>query len=140
AVATEATNLASFRKFNSLNGITVYDFRGESNYDSMQLTLSRQTGARLQYFVAYTLGRSRGTLGGEYNSIDPYDPKRTYGVLGEDRTHVLNVSWNAFLPDAAKGAMNNPIGRGLLDGWQVSGISSLASGIPIRLSFGGGAA
>jgi hypothetical protein len=140
AVATEATNLASFRKFNSLNGITVYDFRGESNYDSMQLTLSRQTGARLQYFVAYTLGRSRGTLGGEYNSIDPYDPKRTYGVLGEDRTHVLNVSWNAFLPDAAKGAMNNPIGRGLLDGWQVSGISSLASGIPIRLSFGGDAA
>jgi hypothetical protein len=140
AVASEATNLSAFRKFNSLSGITVYDFRGESQYDSMQLTLSRQTGARLQYFVAYTLGRSRGTLGGEYSSIDPYDPRRTYGVLGEDRTHVLNVSWNAFLPDAAKGGLNNPVGRALLDGWQVSGISSVASGIPIRLSFGGDAA
>jgi hypothetical protein len=140
AVASEGTNLSAFRKFNSLSGITVYDFRGESKYDSMQLTLSRQTGARLQYFVAYTLGRSHGTLGGEYSSIDPYDPKRTYGVLGEDRTHVLNVSWNAFLPDAAKGGLNNPVGRALLDGWQVSGISSVASGIPIRLSFGGDAA
>jgi hypothetical protein len=140
AVASVGTNLSSFRKFNSLSGITVYDFRGESNYDSMQVTLSRQTGARLQYFVAYTLGRSRGTLGGEYSSIDPYDPKRTYGVLGEDRTHVLNVSWNAFLPDAAKGGLNNPVGRALLDGWQVSGISSVASGIPLRLSFGGDAA
>jgi hypothetical protein len=139
AVASVGDNLASFRKFNSLNGITLYDFRGVSNYDSMQVTLSRQTTRRLQYFVAYTLGRNRGTLGGEYSSIDPYDPKRTYGVLGEDRTHVLNVSWNALLPDVGKGAMNNPIGRGLLNGWQLSGISSMASGIPYRLSFSGDA-
>jgi hypothetical protein len=72
--------------------------------------------------------------------IDPYDPKRTYGVLGSDRRHVLNVSWNAFLPDGARGAIDNPVGRGLLNGWQLSGISSLASGIPIRLSFAGDAA
>jgi hypothetical protein len=139
AVASQGTNLATFRKFNALNTLTLYDFRGVSNYDSMQLTLSRQTGRRLQYFVAYTLGRTEGSLGGEYSSIDPYDPARTYGVLDQDRTHVLNVSWNAFLPDAAKGAMNNPIGRGLLNGWQLSGISSLASGIPYRLSFAGDA-
>lgn len=140
AVASVSDNLASFRPFNALGGITFYDFRGKSNYDSMQLTLSRQTGRLLQYFVAYTLARNHGTLGGEYNTIDPYDPDRTYGVLPSDRTHVLNVSWNAFLPDAAKGAMDNPFGRGLLNGWQLSGISSMASGIPIRLSFSGAAA
>jgi hypothetical protein len=139
AVATQDANLASFRRFNALNNLTLYDFRGESNYDSMQLTLSRQTGRRLQYFVAYTLGRTQGTLGGEYSIIDPYDARRTYGVLDQDRTHVLNVSWNAFLPDAAKGGINNPIGRGLLNGWQLSGISSMASGIPYRLSFTGDA-
>ncbi len=140
AVASEGTNLSRFRQFNALNAITLYDFRGNSQYDSMQVTLSRQTGRRLQYFVAYTLGKSVGTLGGEYSLIDPYDPERTKGVLGEDRTHVLNVSWNAFLPDGARGAMNNVIGRGLLNGWQLSGISSLASGIPWRLSFTGAAA
>ena len=74
----------------------------------MQVTLSRQTGRRLQYFVAYTLAKSEGTLGGEYSIIDPYDPKRTYGVLAEDRTHTLNVSWNAFLPDAAQGRVEQP--------------------------------
>jgi hypothetical protein len=140
AVASGDGNLATFRKFNALSGITLYDYRGESNYDSMQLTLSRQTGNRLQYFVAYTLAKNEGTLGGEYSVIDPYDPDRTYGVLGSDRRHVLNVSWNAFLPDGARGAMDNPVGRGLLNGWQLSGISSLASGIPIRLSFSGDAA
>jgi hypothetical protein len=139
AVASVDTNVASFRPFNALSGITLYDFRGESNYDSMQVTLSRQTGRNLQYFVAYTLGRTKGTLGSEYAVIDPYDPDRTYGVLSSDRTHVLNVSWNAFLPDGARGGMNNAFGRGLLNGWQLSGISSMASGIPIRLTFSGDA-
>jgi hypothetical protein len=142
AVASVDTNLASFRPFNALSSLTLYDFHGVSNYDSMQVTLSRQTGRRLQYFVAYTLGRTRGTLQEDENSglIDPYDPSRTYGVLSRDRTHILNVSWNAFLPDGAKGAINNAVGRGLLNGWQVSGISSMASGIPFRLSFSGDAA
>lgn len=140
AVASVSGNLASFRQYNALNRLTIYDFNGESKYDSLQVTLSRQTGRNLQYFVAYTMGRTEGTLGGEYSIIDPYDPNRTYGVLDQDRTHVLNVSWNAFLPDGARGAMNNVLGRGLLNGWQVSGISSLASGIPIRLSFSGAAA
>jgi hypothetical protein len=139
AVASDGANLSSFRHFNALNGITTYNFNGVSDYDSMQLTLSRQTGRRLQYFVAYTLGRNKGTLGGEYSIIDPYDPNRTYGVLPSDRTHTLNVSWNAFLPDGAKGSMDNAFGKGLLNGWQLSGITSLASGIPITPVFTGAA-
>jgi hypothetical protein len=140
AVASQANNLAAFRPYNALNALTLYDFRGESKYDSMQLTLSRQTGRRVQYFVAYTMAKSEGTLGGEYSIIDPYDPNRTRGVLSEDRSHVLNVSWNAFLPDGGKGGLNNKVGRVLLNGWQLSGISSLASGIPIRPTFSGDAA
>ena len=139
AVAHNGDNLASFRPYNALAGITLYDYRGVSNFNSMQLTLSRQTGRRLQYFVAYTYGKGEGTLGGEYSTIDPYDPSRTYGVLNSDRTHILNVSWNAFLPDAARGSFSNPVTRGVLNGWQLSGISSLASGIPIRPTFSGDA-
>ncbi len=139
AVAGDSARLAAFRPYNALNGINRRDFRGVSNYDSFQLTLSRQTARNFQYFVAYTYGKTRGTLGGEYSIIDPYDPARTYGVLNEDRTHVLNVSWNAFLPDGAQGALDNAFGRGLLNGWQLSGISSMASGIPFRLSFAGAA-
>ena len=148
AVASQSANLASFRPYNAFSGSTgcsnvglcLYDFNGVSNYDSLQITLSRQTGRRLQYFVAYTYGKTRGTLGNEYAVIDPYDPGRTYGVLDQDRTHVLNVSWNAFLPDGAKSGMDNALGQGLLNGWQLSGITSMASGIPYRLSFSGAAA
>ena len=140
AVASNGDNLASFRPFNALKAITLYDFRGTSDYNSMQVTLSRQTGKRLQYFLAYTYGKTKGTLGGEYSVMDPYDPNRTYGVLNTDRRHILNVSWNAFLPDGARGKMDNAVMRGVLNGWQLSGISTLASGIPITPIFSGDAA
>jgi hypothetical protein len=136
-MALESAAVNQFRPFRAYPGITQFDFEGESQYNSMQLTLSRQTGRRLQYFVAYTLGRTKGTLGDEYRNRDPFENARTYGIRSEDRTHVLNVSWNAFLPDGARGAMDNPFGRGLLNGWQVSGISTVASGVPIWLGFGG---
>ena len=140
AVASVSNNLASFRPFNALSSIGLNDFRGTSDYNSMQVTLSRQTGRRLQYFVAYTFAKSKGTLGNDFSNMDPYDPSRTYGVLRTDRTHILNVSWNAFLPDGARGSLDNVVLRGVLNGWQLSGISTLASGIPITLRFTGDAA
>ena len=104
------------------------------------MTLSRQTGRRLQYFVAYTHGQEKGTLGDEYRNRDPFNEASTYGIRDADRTHILNVSFNAFLPDGAKGKMDNPFGRGLLNGWQLSGIYTFTSGTPVRLTLGGAAA
>jgi hypothetical protein len=118
-------------------GITQYDFEGISWYNSLQVTLSRQTGRRLQYFVAYTFGKENGTLGDEYRNRDPFNADRTYGLRDTDRTHILNVSWNAFLPDGARGSMDNPIMRGILNGWQLSGIYTFTSGTPLRLNFSG---
>jgi hypothetical protein len=138
-VALDESLVNQRRPFRAYPAITDWSFEGESDYNSLQATLSRQTGRRLQYFVAYTLSRNTGTSSGngEYGSIDPFDPSRTYGILPSDRTHILNVSWNAFLPDGARGAMDNVIGRGLFNGWQLSGISTMASGVPIFLGFGG---
>ena len=138
-VALDDSLVNQLRPFQAYPAVTDWSFEGESDYDSLQATLSRQTGRRLQYFVAYTLSRNKGTNSGngEYGSIDPFDPSRTYGILPSDRTHILNASWNAFLPDGARGAMNNGFGRALLNGWQLSGISTMASGVPIFLGFGG---
>jgi hypothetical protein len=138
-VALDASVVNKFRPFSAYPAVSDWSFEGESDYNSLQVTLSRQTGRRLQYFAAYTLARNKGTYtgNGEYGFIDPFDASRTYGVLPQDRTHIFNLSWNAFLPDGAKGAMNNLVGRGLLNGWQLSGISTLASGVPIFLGFGG---
>jgi hypothetical protein len=134
--ALDGVAINARRPYQAYPGITNYDFEGESDYNSLQVTLSRQTSKRLQYFVTYTLSRTKGTLGDEYRNRDPFNPARTYGIRNEDRTHIFNVSWNAFLPDPI-GESGNAIGKGVLNGWQLSGISTFASGIPIWLGFGG---
>ncbi len=135
-VALDDNALNTFRPFRSYPGITIYDFEGVSDYNSLQVTLSRQTSSRLQYFATYTLGRTKGTLGDEYRNRDPFNPARTYGIRQEDRTHVFNLSWNALLPDVIR-ENGNLFAKGVLNGWQLSGISTVASGTPIWLGFSG---
>jgi hypothetical protein len=134
--ALDGAAINQFRPYQAYPTITVYDFEGTSNYNSMQLTLSRQTGKHLQYFATYTLSRTEGTLGDEYRLRDPFVASRTYGIRNEDRTHIFNLSWNAFLPDPIKSG-GNLVAKGFLNGWQISGISTVASGIPIWLGFSG---
>ncbi len=124
-----------YRPFSAYSNVTIFDLRGDSTYNSLQVTLSRQTSSKFSYFGTYTLSRSTGSLGGEYASLDPIDPARSEGVLESDRTHIFNFSWNATLPDPIQ---DGPLFlKGLLNGWQLSGISTVASGIPIRLRLTG---
>ncbi len=100
----------------------------------MQLTLSRQTGKRLQYFAVVHPGPHQGHARRRVPRARSVRRVAHATASGnEDRTHIFNVSWNAFLPDGAQGPMDNTFGRGLLNGWQLSGISTFASGTPIWL-------
>jgi hypothetical protein len=125
------------RPYPVLGGIRWWEYTGTSNYHSLQATLSRQTGRRFQYFLTYTFSKGLGTsyANGEYDDIDPFDPRgRSYGILSYDRTHVFNASYNWNIPDLTK---KGGVLGGILNGWQLSGITTWASGTPISLSFQG---
>jgi hypothetical protein len=134
--------LKTFRPFQAYNTIGLYQFTGTSSYHSLQATLSHQSGKNLQYFVTYTFGKALGTVATNETDgaawADPIDTRgRSWGVLPFDRTHVFNLSYNYTLPKLARGSMDNKITRGLLNGWQMSGITTIQSGTPIRLRFSG---
>jgi hypothetical protein len=133
ALNTDVVN--SFRPFPALGDLQYWEYGGTSNYHSLQVTLSRQSSAKFQYFVAYTFSKVLGLWDNEYTPVDPFDRRnRSYGVLAYDRTHILNLSYNWQLPDpTSKGGV---LGS-LVNGWQISGISSWSSGIPMKLSFEG---
>jgi hypothetical protein len=98
------------------------------------MTLSRQQGKNLQFFATYTFSKVIGTRGGEFADLDPLDVRgRSYGVLNYDRTHIFNLSYNYNLPNLSP--TNNLLARGALNGWQISGITTLSSGTPINLRF-----
>jgi hypothetical protein len=50
---------------------------------------------------------------------------------------VFNLSYNYTLPKLARGSMENWLTRGVLNGWQMSGITTFQTGTPIRLRFSG---
>ena len=134
--ALDGVAINARRPFQAYPGITNYDFEGESNYNSLQVTLSRQTSKKLQYFMTYTLSRTEGTLGDEYRNRDPFNPARTYGIRNEDRTHIFNLSWNAFLPGSDR-ASTERRRQGHRQRLAAVGHLDFASGIPIWLGFGG---
>ena len=124
-----------YRPYPTLGNVGFWEYSSTSDYHSLQTTLSRQTSGRLQYFVTYTFSKALGTINDEYAEIDPFDRSRSYGVLSYDRTHVANLSWNWQVPDLTKS--DNGFLKGLLNGWQLSGISTYSSGIPVRVNFSG---
>jgi hypothetical protein len=134
-VALDAGVIQAQRPFPALNNIRWWEYTSTSNYHSLQATLSRQTGKRFQYFIAYTWSKALGTsvANGEYDDVDPFDPQnRSYGILSYDRTHILNLSYNWAAPDVVKTGW---LGKAILNGWQISGITTWASGVPISLGF-----
>ena len=134
--ALDGSVVTPFRKYPTLGGVGFWEYNATSNYHSMQATLSRQTSGRFQYFATYTFSKALGMINSEYTESDPYFPRqRSYGILSYDRTHVANLSWNYMVPDLTKSG--NGILKGILNGWQMSGISNFSSGIPIRVSLSG---
>jgi hypothetical protein len=133
--------LRRFRPFDAFNSVGVYQFTGTSSYHSLQATLSH-SGKNLQYFATYTFGKALGTVATNESDgaawADPIDTRgRSWGVLPFDRTHVFNLSYNYSLPKLARGSFDNTLTRGILNGWQMSGITTIQSGIPVRLRFTG---
>lgn len=142
AVAQNAVALSQLLPYPDYNGVKFGEFIGTSNYHSLQATLNRQLGKRLQYFVAYTFSKVLGTTSINESDgdqiVDPFDTRgRSYGILSFDRTHILNVSYNYELPNLARGSFDNWFAKGVLNGWQASGITTIQSGRPIKLKFSG---
>jgi hypothetical protein len=129
------------RPFPAYGSIRVWEYASTSNYHSLQATLSQQTNPRLQYFLTYTFSKALGAFTGNETDgdggLDPFDARnRTYGVLGTDRTHLANLSYNWLVPDLVDKESGGFL-KGLLNGWQFSGISTFQSGQYIPLRFTG---
>jgi hypothetical protein len=140
--ALDGSVLKRFRPFQAYNTVGFYQFTGTSTYHSLQATLSHQSGKNLQYFATYTFAKALGTVSTNETDgaawADPIDTRgRSWGILPFDRTHVFNLSYNYNLPKLARGSFDHAITRGILNGWQMSGITTFQTGTPIRLRFSG---
>lgn len=134
--AQSGQNCDAFRPLKGYGSVNLVSHIAYQNYNSMQVTLSRQTGS-VNYLASYTFSKALGIRNGgnQGNAADQLDLRgHNYGILGYDRTHALNIAYTVELPKFAKDYLktDNPVAKGILDGWMLSGISQFASGYPLQ--------
>jgi hypothetical protein len=107
-------------------------FDGNSNYHSLQATVRKAYSYGLSLQASYTFSKNLTTLGAgdSSNSNDPLDLDQQYGPTGFNRPHRFILNYQYDLPF---GTHQGVIGK-LLDGWSVSGITTIQSGLPITFT------
>ena len=118
--------------------MNIIEFGAKSEYHGLQTRLTRRFGERFTANVAYTLARARDHVDTDTNAIGYYlDLDREWGPSGFDRRHQVTIDYVYQLPDAGTKWFNNTAGRGVLDGWQIAGISRFWSGQPLTITSNG---
>ena len=98
------------------------------NYNGMQVSWARHAG-RYVIQTNYTFQKALGIIS---PTIDPYSLKSNYGPLGSNRTHLFNAAYSI---DEGVLFHHGALLDGVLNGWQLSGVTQLESGA--NISYGG---
>jgi hypothetical protein len=124
-----------YRPYPGYASIAYREFAGTSNYHSMQVQANRRFAQGLQFGLAWTWSKLMNFAEGNFNEVAVYAPLRAwnYGKGSFDRTHNVNINYTWDLPRASS-VWNHGFVRGVLDGWQLSGITTFMSGAPQGIS------
>ncbi len=117
-------------------GLATISFRentSSSNFNSLQVSVNRRFSKGFTYSIAYTFSKALGTNAGDFDFVNPYNVRLyDYRLLNFDRTHAFVSTYVYDLPKLGRLLGDNWLSRGLLNGWQISGITSLISGSPFE--------
>jgi hypothetical protein len=125
-----------FRPYPGYGNIVIDSNDGIANYHSAQVAVNRRFSGGFEFGLAYTYSRVKGTANTDGAEVSTYfDPSvRDYDYLNYDQPHVLVFNYTWDLPRATR-LWDNAVVRLLFDNWQVSGITTFASGIPREVTF-----
>lgn len=131
-----ALNADFYRPYSGLGDITYVENSGTSNYNALQVSANRRFTRGVQFGFSYTWSKTMDLVDNDGGLITSYlnARSRLYGKAGFDQTHVLTINYTWDLPRASK-LWNNVAVRQALDNWQLSGVTTFASGFPIGVGF-----
>ncbi len=100
---------------------------GASAYNSLQINL-RHTAKALTFLAGYTFSKSLDDSSAYGEQVNPFNPKLSRGLSAFDQTHNFVFSYSYNLPFDKLGGPKR-----LTNGWQLSGITRFATGVPVIL-------
>jgi hypothetical protein len=116
--------------------IQYIEMASTSNYHSMQTQLNRRFGRSLTFGASWTWSKAMNLVDGNNNAVNPFLDfrMRNYGRAGTDRLHNLVVNFIYSMPRVSR-VWNNAFARGVLDNWELSGLTTFTSGAPMGLGY-----
>jgi hypothetical protein len=129
-----ALDAVYLRTYQGYGDITLHQFGGTSNYNSLQTSLTRRFARNLEFGVNYTWARALGTSDdrGNYNRIDGNTRMANYALLAFHRQHTMQAYYTYNLPSLFRG---KGIAHVIADGWQLSGNTTFQTGSPFSPGF-----
>jgi hypothetical protein len=118
-----------------------------SSYHALQASVQKATTHGLSFQMSYTYAHSQDTASSFENSgfgqngsrgYNQYDTSRNWGDSLFDARQRLVFAPIYVVPSLKSGNWYSPLNL-LVSGWQVSGIMTLATGLPFDISYAGGA-
>ena len=119
--------------------------KGTSNYNSLQVQLSRHLANGLAYTFNYTWSKAIDVACDGWYGVEgcfvrnPYNPRADRSVAGFDLTHMFTGTVLYQLPfgTGRQFQTNNRLMDTVIGGWQLNAIVSMTSGNPYTVSYSG---
>lgn len=121
---------------NVAGGVQQVQSSSNSNYNSLQVSVTKRFSRGLQFLSAYTFGKSKDYYsGGTINELfavagDQSNWRTNYGPSDFDRRHRFVTS---FIYDLPKVVSESSSAKHLLNNWQLNGIVTLQTGTPFSI-------
>jgi hypothetical protein len=115
-----------WRPYPNYTHVLVENHIAYSNYNAMQISMNKQSGS-LTYNLNYTWSKALGIRGTNGNGSvgDSLNLRNNYGLLPYNRKQAVNITFS--YQEGTKYHGNRFVG-GVLNFWEISGITSIQSG------------
>jgi len=127
--------LQDYRPYANYQTLDVDTHGSYANYNALVLSWQKQAG-RITFLTNYAWSKTLGIRDGQTNNgngngnvIDTFKIANNYGVLAYDHTNIFNAGYVFTIPGLTH---QNALLRGIVNGWQLSGITHYESGAPIQ--------
>jgi hypothetical protein len=104
-----------------------------SNYNALQVSAQKRLSGNSTLRLAYSFSKAMTDATSDRANAPQnfYNRSADYARALFDRTHVLTVSYVFELPLARS---SRGVAHAMLHGWQVSGVASFVTGLPLRVT------
>jgi hypothetical protein len=120
-----------------------FPYNSNSNYNSVQVTVTKHLSKDLGFLAAYTFSKTIGYIdangpGAYYTSVQDYfNRKLDRSVTEFSIPQQFKLTWVYETPFGKGRKYNLGWANAALGGWQFAGIHNYSSGLPIQVSYSG---